>query len=111
MGLDVDRMIWLVILKSESERWQLRRAFAIRTGSEATSLIESLTSEQPGFVPLVANLEVVWVLSSSDGLNRAQVVDALDLLLRSKKSSWTVLTWCCRRSDGSPSVVPTLPTA
>ncbi len=52
---------------------------------KATRLIESLTSDQPGFVPLVAVVELVWVLSSSYGLNRDQLVDALDLLLRSKE--------------------------
>jgi predicted nucleic-acid-binding protein len=51
----------------------------------ATRLVESLTSEQPGFVPLLAIVELVWVLSSSYGLTRDQLVEALDLLLRSKE--------------------------
>jgi predicted nucleic-acid-binding protein len=52
---------------------------------KATRLVESLTSEQPGFVPLVAVVELIWVLSSSYGLKRDQLVEALDLLLRSKE--------------------------
>lgn len=52
---------------------------------KATRLIESLTSEQPGFVSLVAIVELVWVLSSSYGLTKDQLVEALDLLLRSKE--------------------------
>jgi predicted nucleic-acid-binding protein len=52
---------------------------------KATRLVEGLTSEQPGFVPLVAIVELVWVLSASYGLNRDQLVEALDLLLRSKE--------------------------
>lgn len=52
---------------------------------KATRLVESLTSEQPGFVPLVAVVELAWVLSSSYGLNRDQLVEALELLLRSKE--------------------------
>ena len=52
---------------------------------KATRLVESLTSEQPGFVPLVAVVELVWVLSSSYGLNKDQLIEALDLLLRSKE--------------------------
>lgn len=52
---------------------------------KATRLVESLTSEEPGFVPLVAIVELVWVLASSYGLSRHQLVDALDLLLRSKE--------------------------
>lgn len=56
-----------------------------RQSPKATRLVESLTSGQPGFVPLVAVVELVWVLSASYGLNREQLVEALDLLLRSKE--------------------------
>jgi predicted nucleic-acid-binding protein len=52
---------------------------------KATRLIESLTPEQPGFVPLVAVVELVWVLSASYALSRAQVAQALELLLRGKE--------------------------
>jgi predicted nucleic-acid-binding protein len=52
---------------------------------KATRLIESFTNDQPGFVPLVAVVELVWVLSSSCGLSREQVAEALDLLLCSKE--------------------------
>ena len=51
----------------------------------ATRLVESLTGDQPGFVPLVAVVELVWVLSSSYRLTREQQVEALDLLLRSRE--------------------------
>lgn len=56
-----------------------------KQSSKATRLMESLTSDQPGFVPLVAVVELVWVLSSSYGVSRDQMVEALDLLLRSKE--------------------------
>jgi predicted nucleic-acid-binding protein len=52
---------------------------------KATRLIESLTSDAPGFVPLVAMVELVWVLESSYRLEREQVAEALDLLMRSKE--------------------------
>ncbi|NJN00606.1 MAG: type II toxin-antitoxin system VapC family toxin [Aquincola sp.] len=52
---------------------------------KANRLIDSLSVEQPGFVPLVAVVELVWVLSSSYGLNRAQLAAALELLLRGKE--------------------------
>ena len=52
---------------------------------KATRLIESLTSDAPGFVPLVAVVELVWVLESSYRLDCDQVAVALDLLLRSKE--------------------------
>ena len=51
----------------------------------ASRLIESLTVEDPGFFPLVAVIELVWVLSSSFELVRAQVVSALEVLLQTKE--------------------------
>ena len=51
----------------------------------ATRLVESLSAESPGFVPLVAVVELAWVLSSAYELDRAQLVDAFDGLLRTKE--------------------------
>ncbi|CDS52124.1 hypothetical protein [Polaromonas sp. CG9_12] len=51
----------------------------------ATALIESLTVDEPGFVPLVALIELVWVLSSAFDLVRSQVVQALETLLLTKE--------------------------
>lgn len=51
----------------------------------ATRLLESLRSDAPGFVPLVAVGELVWVLSSAYDLGRAQVVSVLEGLLRTKE--------------------------
>jgi predicted nucleic-acid-binding protein len=56
-----------------------------KQSAKATRLIEGLTSERPGFVPLVTIVELVWVLSSSYGLKRDDIAEALDLLLRSKE--------------------------
>ena len=56
-----------------------------KQSARATRLIEGFTSEQPGFLPLVAIVELVWVLSSSYGLKRDDIAEALDLLLRSKE--------------------------
>jgi predicted nucleic-acid-binding protein len=53
--------------------------------SKATRLGESLTSEAPGVVPLVAVVDLLRVPSSSHRLSRDQLVDTLDLLLRSKE--------------------------
>ncbi len=52
---------------------------------KASRLVESLTSEAPGFVPLVALIELVWVLTSCYDLTREQVAEALDGLLRAKE--------------------------
>ena len=55
-----------------------------RQSPKATKLMESLGVEEPGFVSLVSVVELGWVLSSSYDLNRAQVAQALELLLRTK---------------------------
>ena len=56
-----------------------------RQSPKATRLLESLSAEQPGFVPVVVMVELVWVLSGSYDLNRAQIATVLDTLLRSKE--------------------------
>lgn len=56
-----------------------------RQAARAAKLIDSLSAEEPGFVPLVALVELAWVLSGSYGLGRAQVAAALDALLRAKE--------------------------
>ena len=57
----------------------------LRQSPRATRLIESLSAEAPGFVPVVALVELVWVLSGSYGLSRAQVSTVLETLLRSRE--------------------------
>jgi predicted nucleic-acid-binding protein len=56
-----------------------------RQSPRATRLIESFTADDPGFVPVVALVELVWVLSSSYSLDRAQVSAVVDTLLRCKE--------------------------
>jgi predicted nucleic-acid-binding protein len=51
----------------------------------ANRLIESLTPQSPGFVPLVSVIELGWVLSSAYELDRNQLVDAFEGLLRTKE--------------------------
>ena len=51
----------------------------------ATRLVESLTAELPGFVSLVSLVELAWVLSSAYELERAQLVQAFEALLRSQE--------------------------
>lgn len=51
----------------------------------ASRLIEELTADVPGFIPLVVVIELVWVLSSSFELARAQITSALEILLQIKE--------------------------
>ncbi len=57
----------------------------VKQSPKANRLIDGLTPEAPGFVPVVSIVELVWVLSSSYDLDRAQVAQALELLLRGKE--------------------------
>lgn len=56
-----------------------------KQAAKATKLIESLTADDPGFVPLVSVVELVWVLQASFGLRREQITQAIDALLRAKQ--------------------------
>ncbi len=56
-----------------------------RQSPRANRLIESLSADEPGYVTLVAVVELVWVLAGSYGLTRAQVATVLETLLRSKE--------------------------
>ena len=52
---------------------------------KAAELIESLTSENPGFIAMVSVVELYWVLTSAYELSGQQVAQALDALLRTKQ--------------------------
>jgi predicted nucleic-acid-binding protein len=51
----------------------------------ATRLIESRSAESRGFVPLVSVVELFWVMSSAYELDRDQLVEAFEGLLRTKE--------------------------
>jgi len=51
----------------------------------ATRLVESLSAESPGFVALVSVVELGWVLASAYDLDRAQLDEALEGLLRTQE--------------------------
>jgi predicted nucleic-acid-binding protein len=53
--------------------------------AKATELIESLDADNPGFVGIVAVIELYWVLSSCYGLTDAQAASALQGLVRSRQ--------------------------
>jgi len=69
-----------------------------RQSAMATRLVESLSAESPGFVPLVSILELVWVLESAYRLAGQDIVNVLEQLLRAKEivveraeTVWTAL--------------------
>ena len=52
---------------------------------KANHLIDALSAQQPGFIATVSVIELVWVLSSCYGLNRAQLAQALEAMLRARQ--------------------------
>ena len=56
-----------------------------RQSARATRLVDSLSADDPGFIPVVALVELVWVLTASYGLDRQQVLTVLETLVRSKE--------------------------
>ena len=56
-----------------------------RQSALATRLVESLSPDAPGFVSLVSIVELGWVLTSAYDLDRAQLVQAIEALLRTKE--------------------------
>lgn len=51
---------------------------------KATILLESLTDDHQGFIPLVSIVELVWVLQSCYAADRKEIGNVLDLLLQMK---------------------------
>jgi predicted nucleic-acid-binding protein len=52
---------------------------------KATRLIESLDSEDPGFITVVSVVELYWVLTSCYGLGGPDVKQAFEALMRAKQ--------------------------
>jgi predicted nucleic-acid-binding protein len=73
IGLDTNVMV-RYIMQDDSKQSPL-----------ATRIMESLSAEALGFVPLVVIVELSWVLSSAYDLDRDQLVTAFEALLRTKE--------------------------
>jgi predicted nucleic-acid-binding protein len=52
---------------------------------KATQLIESLDSDNPGYISLVSVIELYWVLTSCYALTAEQVAQAQEAILRAKQ--------------------------
>ncbi|PRC91599.1 PIN domain-containing protein [Solimicrobium silvestre] len=51
----------------------------------ATTLITSLSSENPGYITIVALTELVWVMQSCYNATKPEVITILDMLLKTKE--------------------------
>jgi len=56
-----------------------------KQSQKAARLIEALSTDAPGFVPLVVVIELVWVLTSCYDLKRDQIAAAMGGILRTKE--------------------------
>jgi len=52
---------------------------------KASALIESLTSERPGYITQVALVEVIWVLARAYDTGREDIAQVIETLLRTKE--------------------------
>ena len=57
----------------------------VKQSRKATVLIESLDGDNPGYITMVSVVELYWVLTSCYELSHAQVLQALESLLRTKQ--------------------------
>jgi predicted nucleic-acid-binding protein len=53
--------------------------------AQATRLIESLSSESPGFISVLAMVELVWVLTGCYQTSDDKIGDVLETVLRAKE--------------------------
>jgi len=53
--------------------------------AHASALIESLTGEEPGFISIVALIELVWVMQGAYKASKAEIVKILQQLLQTRE--------------------------
>ncbi|MBC7574734.1 MAG: type II toxin-antitoxin system VapC family toxin, partial [Herminiimonas sp.] len=51
----------------------------------ATALIDSLSKDRPGFIPMVCLVELVWVMQSCYQSSRQDVIAILNMLVRTQE--------------------------
>lgn len=57
----------------------------VTQSAKASALLEGLTADTPAWISLVSIVELVWVLDAAYGLDRAQILGALETLLSAKE--------------------------
>ncbi len=57
----------------------------VKQSLKATKLIESLSSDSPGYITMVSVVELYWVLTFSYELTGQQAAQALESILRTKQ--------------------------
>lgn len=57
----------------------------IKQSAKATKLIESLSSDNVGYITMVSVIELYWVLTSSYALTEEQFAQVLEMILRTRQ--------------------------
>ncbi|MBC7513396.1 MAG: type II toxin-antitoxin system VapC family toxin [Herminiimonas sp.] len=57
----------------------------LKQSARATKLIESLTKDVPGFITLIALIELVWVMQSCYAAAKPEVIAILEMLVRTQE--------------------------
>lgn len=53
--------------------------------ARATTLMDSFTPENPGFIPLVTLVELVWVMQSCYQAKKTEIIEILQMLLGTRE--------------------------
>jgi Predicted nucleic-acid-binding protein, contains PIN domain len=73
IGLDTDVLVRYIMQDDAAQ------------SAKASALLDALTVDVPGWISIVSVIELVWVLGGCYGLDRTQLTDALEALLRTKE--------------------------
>jgi len=57
----------------------------VKQSARATTLINSLSSENPGFITLVSLVELVWVMKSCYSATKQEIIAILETLMRTQE--------------------------
>ena len=56
-----------------------------KQSAHATKLIDSLTKDRPGFITLIALIELVWGMESCYVASKVEVIELLEMLVRTQE--------------------------
>ncbi|MBF7054652.1 type II toxin-antitoxin system VapC family toxin [Halomonas sp. KAO] len=71
---------------------------------KATAMIESLSTDEPGFITMVSMVELVWILQSCYQATKEETVNVLETILRTRELvvEQAEIVWqALRRFDGA----------
>ncbi len=73
IGLDTNVIVRYIVQDDETQ------------SALATTLIESLSTSQPGYISIITLIELVWVLQGNYQASRDDIINTLNSLLKTKE--------------------------